>query len=118
MIGGPEETYTWVVESILGVPTADPKPQLSLLEDGRLVGTTGCNQITGTYLAEDELVRIVGTGMTRLQGPPEAMEQERRFVEALEGWHGFHVDEGRLQLGPAGRGILLVLARPESYPRD
>jgi heat shock protein HslJ len=116
MAGSDEQTYTWVAESIGGVPTFDPKPQLSLTEDGRVVGTTGWNHITGTYVAENELVRITGTGMSRRQAPAEVLDQERRFVSALEGWHSFRVEEdGRLQLGPAGRGILLVLA--DAAPR-
>ena len=102
--------YTWVVESIHGLPTHEPKPQISLGEDGRLAGTTGVNRISGTYEAEGELVRFTGTGMTRRTGPDEAMQQERRFLAALEGWQAFHVGEGRLELGPMDAGMVLVLS--------
>ena len=112
MTAGPPEPYTWVVESIDGRPTTDPKPHISLGEDGRLTGTTGVNRISGTYVAEDELLRIVGTGMTRMAGPAEAMEQERRFLAALEGWQAFQVGDGWLKLGRVDHGLVLVLARP------
>jgi heat shock protein HslJ len=110
------ETHTWVVESIAGVPTTDPKPQISLGEDGRLSGSTGVNRIMGTYEAQGEVVRISGTGMTRMAGPPEAMEQERRFLDAIEGWQAFHMGDGRLQIGPVDRAIVLVLADPPDSP--
>jgi heat shock protein HslJ len=107
-----QEPHTWVVASIAGVPTADPKPRLSLSEDGLLTGTTGVNRIVGTYVAENELIKVEGTGMTRKAGPPEAMEQERRFLRALEGWQAFHLGGGRLEIGPADGGIVCVLAEP------
>ena len=116
MTDTPAETYTWVVESIGGMATTEPKPQISLGEEGQLSGTTGINLIAGTYEAEGELVRITGTGMTRMSGPAEAVEQERRFLAALEGWQAFHVGEGRLELGPVDNGIVLVLAEPDGTP--
>ncbi|GAB3063132.1 hypothetical protein GCM10027053_27140 [Intrasporangium mesophilum] len=108
----PPESYTWVVESIDGRETIDPKPRISLGEDGRLAGTTGVNRISGTYEAEDELVRIVGTGMTRMAGSPEAMEQESRFLAALEGWQAFQYGDGWLRLGRVDHGLVLVLGQP------
>jgi heat shock protein HslJ len=108
---GPHESYTWVVESIDGLPTSDPKPRISLAEDGRLAGTTGVNRISGTYEAEEELVRIIGTGMTRMAGSPEAMDQERRFLAALEGWQAFQYGDGWLRLGRVDHGLVLVLAQ-------
>ena len=108
------EAYTWVVVSIEGAPTTEPRPQISLGEDGRLTGTTGVNRIRGTYVAENSLVKVEGTGMTRLVGPPEAMEQERRFLRALEGWQAFHVGQGRLEIGPVGGGLVLVQAQPSA----
>lgn len=107
-----ELRHAWVVESIAGVPTTEPKPQLTLGEDGRVFGTTGINRIMGAYEAQDSTVKISGGGMTRMAGSPEAMEQERRFLKALEGWHAFHTAEGRLELGPPETGIVMVAAPP------
>ena len=105
----------WVVESIGGVPTIDPKPEISLLEEGRVVGSTGINRIMGTYEAENETVRISGGGMTRMAGSEEAMDQERRFLKALEGWNAFHVRDDRLELGPSATGLVCV-ASPPPHP--
>jgi len=106
---GETESHTWVVESIGGVPATEPRPQLSLGEDGRLTGTTGVNRISGTYEAEGELIHITGTGMTRMAGPAQAMEQERRFLAALEGWQAYRVGDGRLEIGPVDGGMVFVL---------
>jgi heat shock protein HslJ len=100
----------WVVQSIAGVPTIEPKPEISLTEDGRVLGTTGVNRIKGTYEAHDETVRITGSGMTRMAGPAEAVDQERRFLKALEGWNAFHVRDDTLEIGAPGTGLTCVLA--------
>ncbi len=110
MSNAEQESHTWVVASIGGVPTIAPRPRLSLSEDGLLTGTTGVNRIVGTYKAENELVKVEGTGMTRMAGSPEAMDQEKRFLQALEGWQAFHVGGGRLEIGPADGGIVCILA--------
>lgn len=110
--------YQWVVESIAGVPTVEPRPMISLGPDGQLAGSTGVNRIRGTYEAHDETITFSGSGMTRMAGPPEAMEQERRFLEALEGSHTFRMGQGRLELGAVGEGIVLVSATPRDPAAD
>lgn len=104
--------HQWVVESIAGVPTVEPRPMISLGPDGQLAGTTGVNRIKGTYEAHDETITIGGAGMTRRAGPPEAMEQESRFLAALEGSHRFHLGQGRLELGAIGECMVLVSPSP------
>lgn len=116
MTSTPRPTSVWVVQSIAGVPTVDPKPEIFLTEDGQVAGTTGLNQIRGTYEAHDETVRITGTGMTRRAGTPEAMEQERRFLKVLEGWNAFHVTDDTLEVGPPDTGLVCVASQSASQP--
>jgi len=99
----------WEVESIAGVATVDPKPHLVLGEDGALTGSTGVNLIKGTYEAHNETLRIAGGGMTRRVGAPEAMDQERRFLRALEGWNAFYVHDDTLELGGPEAGMVCRL---------
>jgi heat shock protein HslJ len=101
-------TGVWVVQTIAGVPTIDPRPQILFGEEGHLLGTTGVNEIKGTYEARNETVRISGAGMTRMAGTPEAMDQERRFLKALEGWNAYFVRDNRLELGGPDTGIVCV----------
>ncbi|MEW1954429.1 META domain-containing protein [Terrabacter sp. NPDC080008] len=107
------ESNTWVVEAIAGVPTSEPRPSISLGEGGLLTGTTGVNRLVGTYVAEAERIKVEGTGMTRMAGPPEAMEQERRLLRALEGWQSLRIGNDRLHIGPAESGLVCVLAQPD-----
>lgn len=102
----------WVVESIGGVPTIEPKPHILLTEEGTVIGSTGVNRISGSYEAHNETIRISGAGMTRRAAGPEAMDQERRFLEALEGWNAFHVSDDRLELGPPDLGLVCTLQPP------
>ena len=102
----PEPAPIWVIESIGGVPTIDPKPEISLSEDGRVTGTTGINRLMGSYEADNDTVRISGAGTTMMAGSPEAMEQESRFLRAIEGWNGFLVRDDRLQFGPTDTGMV------------
>ncbi|ADU47059.1 META domain-containing protein [Intrasporangium calvum] len=112
----PAPRTAWVVEFIAGEATIDPKPQISLTEDGRVLGTTGVNRISGRYEAHNETVRITGAGMTRVAGSPEAMDQERRFLQALEGWNAFHVSDSRLDLGAPDTGLVCVLSESPTTP--
>ena len=105
-----QELHAWVVETIGGVPTTDPRPSFSLTEEGLLTGTTGVNRLVGTYVAEDERIRI-DAGMTRMAGRPEAMDQERRLLRALEGWQSFRLADGRLQIGPPDSGLVCTPAQ-------
>jgi len=96
--GGPEEPVppveelvgNWALEELHGLPldTARPgrAPGLRVDADGRLSGFSGVNRFTGgldvAALAEGRFV----TGplvSTRMAGPAEAMDLERRYLEAL-----------------------------------
>lgn len=106
-----QEPHVWVVETIGGVPTTDPKPSFSLSEEGLLTGTTGVNRLVGTYVAEDERIKVEA-GMTRMAGPPGAMDQERRLLRAFDGWQSFRLADGRLQIGSADSGLVCAPNQP------
>src|SRR5262245_43268165 len=116
MSGHETETYAWIVESISGRSTTDPRPRLSLGENGEVTGSTGVNRFSGTYEAEGDLVRVTAQRMTRMAGTPEAMEQEGRFLEALEGWQAFRREDRRLVFGRIAHGMVLVPGRPAPPP--
>lgn len=68
-----------------------PAPSLLLAEDGRVSGSTGCNQFFGAYSIENDRLIIVDADVTLLAcgGPsasPNAMAaQERVFLRVLMG---------------------------------
>lgn len=61
----------------------DGASQTLIFEDGRIAGFGGVNRYAGEYtLAGEELV-FGPLAVTRMAGPPEAMESERRYLDAL-----------------------------------
>ncbi|MEO7131820.1 MAG: META domain-containing protein [Dermatophilaceae bacterium] len=98
------------MESIAGVPTVDPKPEVSFGEDGRVSGSTKINRVIGSYEDHGESLTILGGGTSWMVGPPEAMEQESRFLAAFTGAPGVEVAPGRFELGDSATGLVLVEA--------
>ncbi len=59
------------------------RPRLSLDDDGKFAGSTGCNTLGGTYELDPEGVRFVSGAMTLMACPPPADKIERSFLDAL-----------------------------------
>lgn len=72
-------------------------------EDGMVTGSAGCNGYRATYEVEDGAITIGRVVSTRKNCPsPEGvMEQEARFLAALESATVIQVDGGRLDLRTA-----------------
>jgi len=54
-------------------------------DDGRVSGSAGCNRYFGTLSLEGERVSVGPLGSTRMMCAPPVMDQEQRFLQALEG---------------------------------
>lgn len=94
-------TY-WKLTEINGrtaVPGAGEK-ELSMIlttENHRMRGFAGCNRFTGTYAAGDGGLKIGPLAVER-KACAEAMEQEQRFLEALERTARFTISGDHLAL--------------------
>ena len=98
----------WVLAAISGEPVeAGAEVTLRWESGGRVGGSTGVNRWFGTC-ALDRVPRLAFSeiGMTRRAGPLELMQQETRFVEALQVVEELRRIDGGLQL--YGRGRLLL----------
>ena len=88
---------------------------LTLGTDGRAFGSAGCNHWFASYTLKDAELRFSQAGSTRKMCAPALMEQEARFLTALEKvqrWDISAIDQ--LQLWPAeGKPIRLW---PAQYP--
>ena len=74
----------WQCVSIRGEPvTAERRPDLSFGTDNRAFGFAGVNRINGPYEAKGRSLRFGEFMATRMAGPPELMELERRYVDAF-----------------------------------
>lgn len=91
----------WTVVEIGGVPTAGAaRSTLTLGRDGTAVGQGGCNRYSTTARRDGAQLRFGAIAATRMACPPGQMEQEARFLAALEATR-------RWELAPGGHLRLL-----------
>lgn len=93
----------WTLDSLAGASVTDPQPTLSFEEPGRAAGSAGVNRFGGAASIDGRSIRLGPFMATRMAGPPERMELERRYLEALGQATRWSVVGGRLELsGPDG----------------
>ena len=103
----------WVLEAFGGttelVP-ADPGVTSQMaMSDGKVAGSGGVNTFTGTYEAQDGNLEFGQIAATLMAGEPAAMEQEAKFLKALEDTRHFEFDGDKLVLTDTGNNTLMVL---------
>ena len=65
--------------------------------DGRVSGRGGVNQFGGSFRVADDTIEFGEMMQTLMAGPPEAMEQEQRFLDALSGNRAWSISrDGRV----------------------
>lgn len=90
----------WVVTAIGAVEVdGATRPTLTFTREGHVSGSTGINRFSGGSRLEGDALTISPLLMTRMAGPPELMDQERRFAAALEGVATVALDDRILTLG-------------------
>ena len=123
----------WVLVSfsddLLSAAASDPSGALELLasedrgvtiafmEDGRVGGSSGCNQYTGSYTIEGGHSLSFGPlAGTRKLCPPPLMELEQLTLQTLEAVRGVYVRDGaRLELYGEDEMLFATFARqPEA----
>jgi heat shock protein HslJ len=76
---------SWLVEWIAERPVVDYSlASLTFGEEGRLSGNASCNLIMATYTVDGDQLTIGPARVTRKLCPPALMDQEQRFLAALE----------------------------------
>lgn len=102
----------WVVEDIAGRGVVDRlRTDISFSEEGRAFGSGGCNRFTGGYALDGAALRFDRMASTQMACAPAAMDQERRFHEALEAVRGWRMEGSVLHLTDAAGTTLLRLTR-------
>jgi heat shock protein HslJ len=106
-------TY-WKLVELQGAPvTVAPnqrEPHLVLqLQGNRVVGSGGCNRLTGTYTLNGDFVGFAGVAATRM-ACPAGMEQESAFLRALGDVRSWRVRGDDLVLLDAANATLLKFA--------
>jgi heat shock protein HslJ len=76
---------SWAVEYIGERPVIDrSSAYMTFSEEGRIAGNSSCNQFTGTYELRAGSLEFRKIAMTNKRCHPALMEQEYRFLAALQ----------------------------------
>jgi putative lipoprotein len=67
-------------------------------EQGSIEGSSGCNAVTGTYIAEQGALRISPNAVTMMMCPPALMEQEQALIAALKATSSYMIKGDTLEL--------------------
>lgn len=105
-----ESDTAYLVEWIGERPLIDRSHlSITLGADGRAYGNAGCNHWFASYNREGQLLTFGQPGATRKMCAPALMEQEQRFLDALQQVQRWDVSPlGQLRLWPAnGKPIRL-----------
>lgn len=98
---------TWVVEDISGGGIIDDSRVTLDFSEQRVGGQASCNSYQGTWSLEDGQLSIVDVAVTMMACPEALMNQERRFLDALNSTDGMRIDDtGALFLTSGGDDLL------------
>jgi heat shock protein HslJ len=86
---------------------------MAFAADGRVSGSAGCNNYTGTYTASGSSLRFGPAATTRKMctQPAGIMEQEQQFLEALESVAAIRQEGDRAELRTADDALAVSLAK-------
>ena len=76
----------------------DRTPTLLMTDEGKASGFAGVNRWFGTYSVDGSTLKFGMLGMTRMAGPPDRMQLEQAYADALAAVTRWSVSSGRLQL--------------------
>ncbi|TVR95419.1 MAG: META domain-containing protein [Rhodospirillales bacterium] len=103
----------WIAREIDGQVVMDNAQSTLLFEStDRIVGDTACNRYFGSWEVDGERITLGPLGSTRRACAPEVMDQESRFLSALEQAATWALDaDGCLYLSDADGAVLVRLCR-------
>jgi uncharacterized lipoprotein YbaY len=105
----------WAIVAIGGTPITAGTPSLRFDADGRLSGSTGVNRMFAGYRIDGGVLEVGAAGSTLMAGPPEAMEVERRVLDALHVGGPIALTGDELVIG-SGDHQLALRAEPVASP--
>lgn len=109
---------SWVLVAIGESPVAEVgrTPTLEILEDGSAAGVSGVNRYRTTIAAADGRLSFAPVALTKMAGPPAAMEIESSFVERLGAATGYRVEGDSLRL-MAGDTEIVIFEKTKDEER-
>lgn len=103
---------TWRVEDINQQAVVDPAiTTIEFPEPGRVSGSTGCNRYSGTIWFNGERYGVKGIAVTERACRSAVMDQEKKFLKALNDGKRMVVEGSYLRFYGADEKIVLRLVR-------
>lgn len=94
---------TWLAQDIGGRGVIDNvQSKISIANEGEVIGSAGCNTLRGAARIEGRSLAFGMFATTRKMCPPALMDQEARFLRALDRTRGFRMDGPHLTFVDAG----------------
>ncbi|WP_017445134.1 META domain-containing protein [Gayadomonas joobiniege] len=104
----------WQLDSLLGDSLLkESKITLEFAEDERVFGNSGCNQYTGSYRFTDGKLDVGQLASTKRACVGPVMEQETKFLKALENSVEFKEQAGQMLAYDADGNALFVMSSAE-----
>jgi putative lipoprotein len=114
---GRKLTYTdWKLVQINGKPAVvveGSEAHLFLEKKEMFTGSTGCNQITGSYIASEGALQFTPGGMTMKMCVQPLMEQEQALVAAMKATTNYKIDGDALELLNGTQPLAQFVAKPK-----
>jgi heat shock protein HslJ len=112
--GSALEGTMWTMTSLAGSEPLQGSEITAGFLDGEMSGSTGCNIYFYAYRAEEQRLILEGGGVTEMacSQPQGVMEQETRFLDALNQVDQFFLTENSLQLTTRQGDQLIFVPRP------
>lgn len=108
------QAHKWVVDDIDQKGIVDKsRATLVFSEDGRVAGRASCNRLHGSYSAEQNQLSFGNVATTLMMCPEAIMNQEQRFLAALEKVDRFDISEHGALVLYSGEKILV-----EAFPDE
>lgn len=85
-------------------------PELHFAEDGKLTGSTGCNQFMGSYKMDEAKLEITTGAMTKMACPGTG---EVEFVNGLSLTAQGSIEENRLHLKEESGKVHMIFSQME-----
>jgi len=109
----------WQLKSMNGVEVKPESyfkglPELHFAEDGKLTGSTGCNQFMGSYKMDEAILEITTGAMTKMACPGSG---EVEFVNGLSRTVQGSIKENRLHLRDESGKVHMILNQTDIHEK-
>jgi len=93
----------WVLEDLCGRGVVgEVQPTIAFPKAGKVAGNGGCNRYFGAVRISGDRIEVEHVGSTRMACPPPILDQEHRFLGALQKAKRLEIDGETLLIHGAG----------------